>query len=1036
MRPAQPVSPMLALLVLTLVGAALPARASNQPPTVDALSVSPTPLPASSQASITCSGSDSDGTITQLRIIVSGGLLPGGALAEYLPITPGASVTASVLWSTPPAGDYTVRCGVADSGGTFGGSLVTWSTLAVTTVAPVGAPPALLPLTLDAAQVLGGGRVHLTATVSDPDGDPLDFLWSAADGAILGTGPLAEWELPLQPGHYVATLTVSDGTGNSAVATAAVDVVRALIAAPLQAEATLTPERIALDSSGTIWVTSGREGAVVALTPEGARLRTIPFAGHLGSIAVATDGTLWVGDLDAGSVTRLDALGRRVGMLGRGAGELRAPADLAIAANGDVWVADADAARVARYAADGRLLQSFPLPDTRPTGVALSADGSELFVTDGLAGRVLVLSQAGVPLRTIGSFGTGAGRLTRPGGLALGQDGTLFVADLFQSNAAIFATDGSSGTVGAYGDTAAAGQLQIPVDVAVDRFGRLLVTSAGTNRVEVFDLIGGASPRCVGDSDCDGLPDLWELAHGLDPHFAGDAWRDADGDGLPNALEYRFGTDPLRGDTDGDGLSDLEELDAATDPLDPASRDLLVRVPAELHTGPTLVAITPELLDAGGPATFAWRLLGGPERVRPTVAADGRLTFPAFVPGTHRLSVRASRAGRTGPASVVRVTIDELPPVADAGVDVGARVGERVGLDGRFSTEPNRQSLSFRWSQLDGAPVLIAGADTARPAFVAGSTGLHRFSLVVTDVAGLSSAPAFVDVLVEAPGDHLPVARAVVPSLVEVGAPIALDASASLDVDGAPVTVRWSLSGVGARIDDPAALVTTFTADAPGRYELTLVANDGLHDGQVTRFVVQAHTLPAAAPLAAAGADLRALTGVPIRLDGSASHPGLLGDARFTWRQLEGPTVALTDEGTFASASFVALEAGAARFRLASEDAAGVGTSDDVVVTVDEPGRNAVPVAVALVIGTLPGSPGMPLVIDASRSSDADRGARRHVTWTQRDGPRLDLPDPHALRNKVRPTAPGAYVLELTVDDGIDRSAAVRVEFSVVEENP
>ena len=57
------------------------------------------------------------------------------------------------------------------------------------------------------------------------------------------------------------------------------------------------------------------------------------------------------------------------------------------------------------------------------------------------------------------------------------------------------------------------------------------------------------------DTDGDGMPDWWEIEHGLDP-YTDDSGGDLDGDGLSNLLEYQNATDPNKGDTDGDGVLD------------------------------------------------------------------------------------------------------------------------------------------------------------------------------------------------------------------------------------------------------------------------------------------------------------------------------------------------------------------------------------------------------------------------------------------------------------------------------------------------
>jgi hypothetical protein len=95
------------------------------------------------------------------------------------------------------------------------------------------------------------------------------------------------------------------------------------------------------------------------------------------------------------------------------------------------------------------------------------------------------------------------------------------------------------------------------------------------------------------DWDADGLPDDWEITHGLNP-WVNDADLDSDGDGLTNLEEYERGTDPFNPDTDGDGILDGAEDGRLEAETDSGSRELTrgIEVLAEDDSGMTLELIT------------------------------------------------------------------------------------------------------------------------------------------------------------------------------------------------------------------------------------------------------------------------------------------------------------------------------------------------------------------------------------------------------------------------------------------------------------
>ena len=95
---------------------------------------------------------------------------------------------------------------------------------------PPPPPPANRPPTVtvscEPCELGFGEESALRADAADPDGDPLDYRWSAPAGELLEAQnqPTQRWQAPAQDGPVPVTVTVSDGRGGSASDTATIRV--------------------------------------------------------------------------------------------------------------------------------------------------------------------------------------------------------------------------------------------------------------------------------------------------------------------------------------------------------------------------------------------------------------------------------------------------------------------------------------------------------------------------------------------------------------------------------------------------------------------------------------------------------------------------------------------------------------------------------------------------------------------------------------------------------------------------------------------
>ncbi len=131
-----------------------------------------------------------------------------------------------------------------------------------------------------------------------------------------------------------------------------------------------------------------------------------------------------------------------------------------------------------------------------PRSVAVAPDGS-IYVTDSRNHRVQKFDAQGQPLLTWGSFGAldqGAGapgQFNEPWGIAVGPDGSVYVADLWNHRIQKFDEDGNFVKMwGYFGQDGSFEAFYGPRGVVVDEQGRLFVSDTGNDRIVVFDQDG------------------------------------------------------------------------------------------------------------------------------------------------------------------------------------------------------------------------------------------------------------------------------------------------------------------------------------------------------------------------------------------------------------------------------------------------------------------------------------------------------------------------------------------------------------------
>ena len=343
----------------------------------------------------------------------------------------------------------------------------------------------------------------------------------------------------------------------------------------------------------------------------------------------------------------------------------------------------------------------------------------------------------------------------------------------------------------------------------------------------------------------------------------------------------------------------------------------------------------------GDVLTYRWSFSARPPGSNATLSDPTAVkpTFEVDESGTYVLQLIVHDGSLDSAADLVNIVTENSLPVANAGPDQTARVGDTVQLNGSGSSDVDGDALTYRWSFSavpPGSQAVLSDPAAVQPTFTIDESGTYVAQLIVHDGSLESVADTVQITTLNSP----PLANAGPDQTARVGQLVQLDGRASSDADDDPLTFQWSFTAVPmgstATLSDPGSDQPTFVVDLHGTYVIQLIVHDGTVPSAPDRVVISTEN---SQPVADAGPDQTVDVDDTVTLDGSASSDADHDTLLYRWAMLSRPTgsSASLSNAAVTHPTFVADVAGLYVVQLIVNDGIEDSTPDTVSITATAP---------------------------------------------------------------------------------------------------